>query len=83
MEDIILDIDRTDTINRFLSKLKPREQVVLSLRFGLYDGNMHTLEEVAKIFGLTRERVRQVERQAKLSLKKKFNNANIFHVSDI
>ena len=44
-----------------LSELSEREQKVVRLRFGLDDGQMRTLEEVGKEFGVTRERVRQIE----------------------
>ena len=47
-----------------LSDLTPREQKILSMRFGLEDGITHTLEEVGKEFGVTRERIRQIEAKA-------------------
>jgi RNA polymerase primary sigma factor len=47
-----------------LDTLTPRERRVLQLRFGLTDGHQRTLEEVGKRFGVTRERVRQIEAQA-------------------
>ena len=47
-----------------LKTLTPREQQVLSLRFGLYDGQPRTLEEVGKQFHVTRERIRQIEDKA-------------------
>lgn len=54
---------REDT-QEFLERLTPRERRVIQLRFGLDDGRQRTLEEVAKEFGLSRERVRQVEAEA-------------------
>ncbi len=47
-----------------LDTLKPRERRVLQLRFGLIDGHQRTLEEVGKRFGVTRERIRQIEAKA-------------------
>jgi RNA polymerase primary sigma factor len=44
-----------------LDTLAPRERRVLQLRFGLTDGQQRTLEEVGKRFGVTRERIRQIE----------------------
>ncbi|MBC7542579.1 MAG: RNA polymerase sigma factor RpoD [Candidatus Sericytochromatia bacterium] len=53
-----------EDINEVLSTLTPREQQVLRLRFGLDDGRPRTLEEVGQEFGVTRERIRQIEAKA-------------------
>ncbi|MCJ7671322.1 MAG: RNA polymerase sigma factor RpoD [Acidimicrobiia bacterium] len=50
-----------DEIERAMLELNPREQQVMRLRFGLDDGQVRTLEEVGKEFGVTRERIRQIE----------------------
>lgn len=47
-----------------LKSLSPREERILQLRYGLKDGQMHTLEEVGEKMGYTRERIRQIEREA-------------------
>jgi RNA polymerase primary sigma factor len=50
-----------DAVNQALAELSDREQRVVRLRFGLDDGHMRTLEEVGHEFGVTRERIRQIE----------------------
>ena len=58
-----------DEINMVLQGLTEREEKVLRLRFGLYDGRPRTLEEVGKEFNVTRERIRQIEAKALRKLK--------------
>ena len=53
-----------EVIDEIFSSLTPREVRILQLRFGLVDGYCYTLEEVGKKFGVTRERIRQIEAQA-------------------
>ena len=50
-----------DQINEILDDLSPKERKILEMRHGLLDGVMHTLEEVGQEFGVTRERIRQIE----------------------
>ncbi len=51
-------------INEIVADLTPREQKILDMRFGLTDGVTHTLEEVGRVFAVTRERIRQIEAKA-------------------
>ena len=53
-----------DKLDDILTSLTPREARILRLRFGLHDGRSYTLEEVGQKFGLTRERIRQIEHEA-------------------
>jgi len=63
-----------DQLNDIMGDLSPREQKILSMRFGLEDGVTHTLEEVGQEFGVTRERIRQIEAK---SLEKIRNNEKL------
>jgi RNA polymerase primary sigma factor len=58
-----------DHLDEVLDTLSPREKRVLQLRFGLEDGKQRTLEEVGREFGVTRERIRQIEAKAVRKLK--------------
>ncbi len=51
-------------VTEIVSDLTPREQKILDMRFGLTDGVTHTLEEVGRVFSVTRERIRQIEAKA-------------------
>lgn len=74
--DFIIDEDTTkpnemagrqilkEYVQNILKDLDPREQKILKMRFGLEDGVHHTLEEVGEEFGVTRERIRQIESKA-------------------
>lgn len=75
LQDIIMDdqpgpqeIAEQNDLNRILNKavdfLKPREKLIIVLRYGLKDGKCRTLEEVANMYHVTRERIRQVEAKA-------------------
>lgn len=73
-----------DALKRVLSELTDREERVIRLRYGIDDGRTHTLEEVGKEFGVTRERIRQIEAKAikklrhpsRAKLLKDFRNMN-------
>ena len=59
--DELSDYLNQEKIKGLLEKMSPREKKILTLRFGLKNGIAHTLNETAKHFGITRERVRQIE----------------------
>ena len=58
-----------ERIVEVLKSLAPREREVIELRFGLKDGNAKTLDEVARQYGITRERIRQIEARGLLKLR--------------
>ncbi|TMQ91971.1 RNA polymerase sigma factor [Actinomadura soli] len=53
-----------DQLRRTLDILSPREAKIMAMRFGLYDGTPRTLDEIGKALGLTRERIRQLEKES-------------------
>jgi RNA polymerase primary sigma factor len=67
-ETLALASDLREHLQHLLCALKPKEQRVVELRYGLLDGSTRTLEEVSHEFGVTRERVRQIEKKALLQL---------------
>jgi RNA polymerase primary sigma factor len=81
LEDFLGDPDATspsqtvdhhllrERIAEVLRSLTPREREVIELRFGLRDGRTRTLDEVARCYGITRERIRQIEARGLLKLR--------------
>ena len=61
--DALIESDLKEQAASILKTLQPREEKVIRMRFGLEDGNEHTLEEIGRSLGVTRERVRQIENQ--------------------
>ncbi len=59
-----------EQLREVIKTLYPREQKIVNMRFGLEDGKSHTLEEVGREFGVTRERIRQIEAKALLKLRR-------------
>ncbi|MBI3604484.1 MAG: sigma-70 family RNA polymerase sigma factor [Nitrospirae bacterium] len=70
-------VKRREDLMKWISKLKDTEKQVLMLRFGLDGGNPQTLEEIGVYFGLTRERVRQIESSALGKLKEMISSRSI------
>ena len=68
-EEEVLTKAMRERLNEVLETLLPREAEILKLRFGLSDGTSHTLEQLGHIFGITRERVRQIEKKALMKLR--------------
>jgi len=67
--EAVINRDLREKIHRMLNTLSPKEERILRMRFGLGDETPHTLEEVGQIFGVSRERIRQIEAQALRKLK--------------
>jgi len=63
-QDVAVTKSKRGYIEEFLCSLSGREKLVLELRFGITDGRGRTLEEIGRMLGLTRERIRQIERKA-------------------
>jgi len=63
-EENAVEQQRTAAVHRALNTLTEREACVLRYRYGMYDGSNYTLEQVGRILGVTRERVRQIENKA-------------------
>jgi len=61
LDDWIEKVDLRIQVRAALDRLNPRAQEIIAMRYGLYDDQVYTLEEVGKMFGLTRERIRQIE----------------------
>ena len=74
LENKVLGEIAKEEINAILGLLKPREKDILTLRYGLFGQEIHTLEEVGKKFNITRERVRQIEKKTLDKLRIKFSD---------
>ena len=68
-EDAVVSVLRHDDINDIINGLEQREQDVIRLRYGLDDGVPRTLDQIGRKFGLSRERVRQIEREVMSKLR--------------
>jgi RNA polymerase primary sigma factor len=68
-DDVVMQGLLRDDLEHVMNTLTEREKIVLKLRFGLEDGHPRTLEEVGRVFNVTRERIRQIEAKALRKLK--------------
>jgi RNA polymerase primary sigma factor len=66
-----------EQVHSILDSLSDREREVLEMRFGLRDGQSHTLEEVGQFFGVTRERIRQIEAKALRKLRHPYRSRKL------
>jgi len=71
-----------DRIIEVLKSLAPREREVIELRFGLKDGTAKTLDEVARLYGITRERIRQIEARGLLKLRQPTRSQRLEEFAD-
>lgn len=69
-EEAVAALVKKEEVQELLSTLSEKEQKILRLRYGLEDGNVHTLEETGQLLGVTRERIRQLESRALEKLRK-------------
>jgi RNA polymerase primary sigma factor len=72
-----------ERIGEVLRSLAPREREVIELRFGLRDGHPRTLDEVAKVYGITRERIRQIEARGLLKLRQPLRSQRLAGFADV
>jgi RNA polymerase primary sigma factor len=71
-----------ERIGEVLRSLTPREREVIELRFGLRDGHPRTLEEVARTYGITRERIRQIEARGLLKLRQPMRSERLVEFAE-
>ncbi|CAM5556024.1 RNA polymerase sigma factor RpoD [Streptomyces tendae] len=69
-EQSVLTLLRSEELDDLIGRLDPRTASIIKMRYGIDDGRERTLTEVGKEHGLTRERIRQIEKHALLELKK-------------
>ena len=73
MEEIVYRNELKEKVLEIIEELPPMRAEVIKLRFGLEDGRLRTLGEVGQIFGVTRERIRQIEAEALRKLRSNIN----------
>jgi RNA polymerase primary sigma factor len=70
-EALVINVSSQEEIQRILATLTPREEKIIRMRFGIREELSHTLEETGKVFGITRERIRQIEAIALKKLRRR------------
>jgi RNA polymerase sigma factor (sigma-70 family) len=83
LDEIVSMKERDERLLKFVKLLGPREQAVIRLRYGLDDGRKRTLEEIAAMYGVTRERIRQIETKALTHLRLKLIKKGIHSSEDL
>lgn len=79
-EELVCDRIVHEKLEELLQELPPRDCEILKLRTGWYDDREHTLEEIGEMYGLTRERVRQIQARAQRKLRKKTKCRELKHI---
>lgn len=80
-EDFVVQSSLSNDLERMMSELTPQQKEVINLRFGLTDGQSLTLAKIGEILNISRERVRQIEREALTKLRKSKTNINEYLAS--
>ena len=75
--EAVINLNLKEQTDSVLKTLTPREEKVIKMRFGVGDGSEHTLEEVGETFGVTRERIRQIEAKALRRLRRPSRNRKL------
>lgn len=78
VEEVILKNDLHEKLLEIISNLSEREQEIIKYRFGFIDDKLWTLEEIGKLFGVTRERIRQIESKALGKLRNTSKSLKVF-----
>lgn len=81
-DQIYEEKDLHNTLMKYISKLSPREQIVTVMYYGLNGEEPRTLDAVGKVFGVSRERIRQILNKSQKKLKRYFELDNIHNYSD-
>lgn len=76
-EDVAVQTSNRELLMKYISKLSPREQAVLIYRFGFADEEPMTLEQIGDKFGVSRERIRQVEKKALTKMRRYITRAGM------